>query len=108
MYWLDWSPARGSEQAGIRPGLIVSNDLGNRNSSVVIVVALTTRQPRRRYPFQVAVPASAGSGLQRDSIVMCDQLMTASRDRLLARIGALPLDVMAQVDAALRVALSLS
>ena len=107
MYWLDWSPARGTEQAGMRPGLIVSNDPGNRFSSVVIVVALTTRQPRRRYPFQVVVPTTSGSGLQRDSIVMCDQLMTASKDRLLARIGALPPDLMARVDDALRVALFL-
>ena len=108
LYWLDWIPARGSEQAGRRPGLVISNDTGNHFSSVVIVAAITSQQARRRYPFHVRVPSSSGSGLRRDSIVMCEQLMTASKDRLLGRIGVLPLHLMAEVDDALRIVLSLS
>lgn len=107
VYWLNWYPARGSEQAGRRPGLVVSPDIGNRAAATVIVAAVTTRTPRRRYPFQVTVPVSLGTGLARESTVMCEQLMTVSKDRLDGYIGALPPDLMARVDVALQVALGL-
>ena len=107
LYWLDWYPARGSEQAGRRPGLVVSNDLGNRFAAIVIVAALTSQTPRRLYPVHVRVPTTAQTGLARESTVMCEQLMTVSKDRLLRYIGALPADLMAQVDAALKVSLAL-
>jgi mRNA interferase MazF len=107
LYLLDWSPGRGTEQAGRRPGLIVSNDVGNRTSGIVIVAALTTRGLHRSYPFHVRVPRSAMTGLDRDSVVMCEQLMTASKSRLQHRIGSLSPDLMRAVDEALRISLGL-
>ena len=107
IYWLDWHPARGSEQAGRRPGLVVSPDVGNRAGSTVIVAALTTRIPSRPYRFQVRVLATPETGLRRDSTVMCEQVMTVSKDRLEQYIGTLPPDVMRRVDDALKVALGL-
>ena len=107
LYWLDWHPARGSEQAGRRPGLIVTANPINRRAPVVVVAALTSRVSQRPYHFHVRVPLSVATGLTRESTVLCEQLMTVSKDRLEAYIGALPPDVMAEVDAALAVALAL-
>lgn len=107
LYLLDWNPARGSEQAGRRPSLVVSNDTGNRFSPTVVVAAVTSRPPRRTYPVTVSVPTTAATGLDRDSIVLCAQLITISKERLQRHIGALPPDLMRQVDDALRAALGL-
>jgi mRNA interferase MazF len=104
---LDWDPARGSEQAGRRPGLVVSNDIGNRFGATVVVAAVTARPPRRAYPVTVRIPITAETGLNRESIVLCAQLITVSKDRLLRRVGALPPDLMRGVDDALRAALGL-
>ena len=108
LYWVDLDPARGSEQAGRRPGLIVSNDTGNRFAPVVIVAAVTTRTPRRDYPVNVRVPSPAGTGLAPGSTVLCSQLTTVAKDRLGRYVGSLPPDLMRQVDDALRVALDLA
>jgi mRNA interferase MazF len=104
---LDWHPARGSEQAGRRPSLVVSNDTANRVSPVVIVAAITARPPRRPYPVNVGVPTGLGTGLDRESTVLCSQLLTVSKDRLERYVGSLPPDVMRRVDDALAVALGL-
>ena len=108
LYWLDWNPARGSEQAGRRPALVVSMDPINRSSPVVIVAAVTGRVASRPYGFQVPVPLSIPTGLTMESTVLCQQLITVSKDRLGRQIGALPPDLMRQVDQALRVALGLT
>lgn len=107
LYVVDWNPARGSEQAGRRPALIVSNDLGNHAAPTVIVVAVTSRLTQRRFPFQVRVPLSAQTGLAGESLINCAQFITITKDRLERRIGALPNHLMLEVDAALRVALGL-
>ena len=108
LFVLDWRPGRGSEQAGKRPGLIVSNDLGNLVAPTVIVAAVTARVSNRRYPFQVRIPLTAQTGLVRDSTVNCSQLITVSKDRLERYIGALPPELLHQVDDALKVAFGLS
>lgn len=106
-YVLDWNPARGSEQADRRPGLVVSNDLGNRFGATVVVAAVTGRPPRRSYPVIVRVAISVETGLDREGIVLCAQLITISKDRLQRRIGALPADLMREVDDTVRAALGL-
>ena len=105
LYWVDWGPGRGSEQLGVRPALVVQNDVGNQHSPTTIVAAVTT-QARRTYPFQVAVTADE-SGLPRDSVVLLNQLQTVDRTRLRDRAGRLTAGRMAQVDQALRLSLSL-
>ncbi len=105
VYWVDWDPARGSEQSGTRPALIVQNNTGNQLSSTTIVVALTTRSMKRRYPFHVPVPAGT---LQKDGTIMCEQIMTIDQSRLVEkRIALLPDNVMDEVDEALRRSLGL-
>jgi mRNA interferase MazF len=115
VYWVDWEPARGSEPAGRRPGLVVSNDLANDHAPVVVLAAMTTRRPSRPFPFVVEVSA-AETGLARDSTINCLQLMTVDKRRLLgpterqpaAPAGRVPVRRMPDVDRALKAALALT
>ena len=107
LYWLDWTPARGSEQAGRRPALIVGSDAANHNSHypLTIVVAVSTVQ--RNILTHVTVEPSADNGLRERSAVKCEQLMTVSKDRMLTQIGRISATDMARVAAALKRALTL-
>lgn len=100
--WVDFSPGRGSEQAGTRPALVVQNDIGNRASATTIVAAITSRLPTADYPFLVRLPDGL---LPKPSVVKCDQLMTVAKRRLGKRLATVPPDVMARVDEALLVSL---
>ena len=99
IHYVDWSPGRGSEQGGVRPALVVQNDVGNRFSSATIVAAVST-QRGTAYPYQVKITAKE-SGLPHDSIVKCEQLQTVDRSRLGEQVGALGQGRMADVEAAL-------
>lgn len=113
IYWVEFSPVKGSEQGGRRPALVVQNDVGNNYSSTTIVVALTRTIPSRPYPFIVVVEPSE-SGLPARSAVNCSQVatiqQTGSTSRLrgprgsatVSAIGMLSESKMAEVDAALR------
>ena len=95
----------GHEQSGRRPLLVVQNDAGNAVSPTVIVAAITSRQPRRDYPFLVTLPAGT---LPRPSVVNCSQVRTLDKVRLSAEpIARLDAETMAAVDDALRVSLGL-
>ncbi len=106
IYYVDWSPGRGSEQTGTRPALIVQNDVGNRFSPTTVVAAVSTQQ-RRSYPFHVAISAEE-SGLPQNSVVKCEQLQTIDQTRLGRPLGSLTRDKMAEVDAALHRSLGLA
>ena len=106
IYYVDWSPSRGSEQAGIRPALIVQNDVGNQFSPTSIVAAVST-QERRPYPFQVSITAQE-IGLPRNSIVKCEQIQTIDQVRLGRLAGALSTEKMKEVDQALKRSLGLT
>jgi mRNA-degrading endonuclease toxin of MazEF toxin-antitoxin module len=87
---LDWSPGRGSEQEGFRPGVIIQCDEGNHapGARTTILVPLTTRG--RPYVFYVPVPKGAGTGLRADSWANCTQVFTVDKSRLRTRLGAVP------------------
>ena len=100
-------PTEGSEQAGIRPVIVVSRDAINLASSVVIVVPCTTyRTGRRVYPSQVLLTASEG-GLTNDSVALGEQVRALAKRRLLARRGMLSVAALRHVDRALLIALDL-
>jgi mRNA interferase MazF len=105
IWWLDWSPGRGSEQLGQRPALVIQNDLGNQFSPTTIVAAVTTRG-RREYPFIVAVSASE-SGLTQESFINLSQILTVDKSRLVRKSGQLHQRKMSQVESAIRVSLGL-
>jgi mRNA interferase MazF len=100
-------PVEGSEQAGVRPVVIVSRDAINAASPVVVVVPVTTlRQGRRVYPSQVVLAAGEG-GLTADSVALGEQVRAIATHRLATRRGALPRTTMVRLDHALRITLDL-
>ena len=107
VYFADLSPVVGSEQGGVRPVLVIQNDIGNQYSPTTIVAAISTKASPKAYPFQVLI-SSAESGLSEDSIVKCEQIMTVDSARLTERISKLPDVTMAKVDIAIYRSLGLN
>jgi mRNA interferase MazF len=107
---VDFEPVRGAEANKTRPAVIVSNDganaMADRLGRGVITVLPVTSNVQRIYGFQVLLPA-AESGLPRDSKVQAEQVRSVSVERVGRRVGAVPAHLMADVDAALRLHLSL-
>ena len=103
IYWVDWNPARGSEQAGRRPALIVQTDAANTNPRYpnTIVAAISTSG--RAIATHVPLTPSPQNGLPSPSFVKCEQLFTLSKSRLQARLGQLDPAELAQIDTALPV-----
>lgn len=107
LHWVQWEPGRGSEQQGRRPALIVQADPMNqsRNYTNTIVVAISTSL--RNVPTHVAVEPSEANGLPQRSSILCEQLLTISRERLDGLIGEVDADTLKQVNRALRRTLNL-
>lgn len=97
-------PVVGSEQGGIRPVLVIQNDVGNRYSPTVIVLAITGQVNKARLPTHVPVNCE-GTGLQKDSVILAEQIRTLDKRRLRERIGTLKPEVMDKVSAALKISL---
>lgn len=106
IYYADLSPVVGSEQGGIRPVLIVQNDVGNRYSPTVIAAAITSQKDKTRLPTHIQLQA-VGSGLAKDSIVLLEQIRTLDKRRLKERMGRLDEVSMNRVDQALQVSFGL-
>jgi mRNA interferase MazF len=104
--WLvNWNPARGSEQAGKRPALIIQNDIGNEKAPTTIVAAISSAV--RIYPMNVKVNPPEG-GLDRPSIIKTSQILTVAKQRLEKCLGRLSEARMDDVDRAVKLSLSLS
>ena len=97
-------PVVGSEQGGIRPVLVIQNDVGNRYSPTVIVLAVTGQVNKARLPTHVPVLAGE-NGLQKDSVILAEQIRTLDKRRLRERIGSIGPELMEQVSQALRISL---
>lgn len=106
IYRAELDPVLGSEQGGTRPVVIVQNNVGNKYSPTVIVLAMTSRTAKARLPTHIEV-ARGAAGLAQDSVVLAEQVRTLDKRRLTQRMGQLPAGIMAQVDRALRLSLSL-
>ena len=106
IYYADLSPVVGSEQGGIRPVLIVQNDVGNKYSPTVIAAAITSQQYKTNLPTHIKVDAD-GCGLQKDSIVLLEQMRTIDKTRLREKMGSLDQGSMNMVDKAISVSLGL-
>lgn len=94
IYYADLSPVVGSEQGGIRPVLIVQNDVGNRFSPTVIAAAITSQKYKTNLPTHIRVNAD-GCGLAKDSIVLLEQVRTLDKKRLKEKMGALGVRIWA-------------
>ena len=106
IFYADLSPVIGSEQGGVRPVLIVQNDIGNKYSPTVIAAAITSQTGKTRLPTHIEVLASAG--LAKDSVILLEQIRTIDKRRLKEKMGHLDEGVMAQVNEAISVSFGLS
>ncbi len=104
IYYADLSPVVGSEQGGIRPVLVLQNDIGNKYSPTVIAAATTSKLNKAKLPTHITLPSSL-SILPKDSVVLLEQIRTIDKSRLKEKIGELPPNVMEQVNNALLISL---
>ncbi|MCR8643622.1 type II toxin-antitoxin system PemK/MazF family toxin [Paenibacillus sp. N1-5-1-14] len=106
VFFADLSPVVGSEQGGIRPVLIIQNDIGNRFSPTVIIAAITAQIQKAKLPTHVEIDAEV-HGFDRDSVILLEQLRTIDKQRLTDKITHLDEDTMRKVDDGLQVSLGL-
>ncbi|MEG2378047.1 MAG: type II toxin-antitoxin system PemK/MazF family toxin [Clostridia bacterium] len=106
IYYADLSPVVGSEQGGIRPVLIVQNDVGNRHSPTVIAAAITSQINKARLPTHIELGARS-YGLSKDSVILLEQIRTIDKTRLKERMGKLDPRLMQRVDDAIAVSFGL-
>lgn len=107
IYKADLNPVVGSEQGGMRPVLIVQNDVGNKYSPTVIVVAITSRINKAKLPTHIEVSGQK-TGLDRDSVILCEQVRTIDKTRLREKIGMLDDRSMRQVNEAIAISFDLT
>lgn len=104
IYYADLSPVVGSEQGGLRPILIVQNDVGNKFSPTIIGAAITSQMTKAKLPTHIELPGEK-YGLQKDSVILLEQIRTLDKTRLKEKIGELPLALMTRVNEGLLVSL---
>ena len=111
IFYADLSPVIGSEQGGLRPVLIVQNDVGNRYSPTVIAAAITSKTGKTKLPTHIDVTHSADSlcepGLARDSVILLEQVRTIDKKRLREHVGHLDEKTMQRVNTAISVSFGL-
>jgi mRNA interferase MazF len=106
IFYADLSPVIGSEQGGVRPVLIVQNDIGNKYSPTVIAAAITSQVGKSRLPTHIDIHAT--SGLSKDSVVLLEQVRTLDKKRLKEKAGHLDDASMTRVNNAIAVSFGLS
>ena len=104
LYYADLSPVVGSEQGGVRPVLVVQNDVGYKYSPTVIAAAVTSKINKAKLPTHIELPSNM-YGLQKDSVILLEQIRTLDKRRLKERIGELNETTMSRVDNAILISL---
>lgn len=107
IYYADLSPVVGSEQGGLRPVLIVQNDVGNKFSPTVIAAAITSQMTKTKLPTHIDVYAE-NFGLSRDSVILLEQIRTIDKKRLREKMGHIDDDLMQKVNNAITISFGLS
>ena len=106
VYFSDLSPVVGSEQGGVRPVLVIQNDIGNRFSPTVIIAAITAQIQKAKLPTHVEIDAEK-YGFERDSVILLEQIRTIDKQRLTDKITQLDDEMMKKVVYALQISLGL-
>lgn len=107
IFYADLSPVIGSEQGGVRPVLVIQNDIGNKFSPTVIIAAITSQINKAKLPTHIEIGAS-DFGLARDSVILLEQIRTVDKKRLRDKIGKLDDGLMQQVNDALSVSFGIT
>jgi len=108
IWLLDWSPARGSEQAGFRPALVMQTDAANANPAYPNTIVLAVSTKGKPVPFHVALEPSKGNGLTTPSFVKCEQVLTVAKERLVKRLGSIQEEQLRQVSRAVTMVMALA
>ncbi|NLC11067.1 MAG: type II toxin-antitoxin system PemK/MazF family toxin [Firmicutes bacterium] len=106
IFYADLSPVIGSEQGGVRPVLIIQNNVGNKYSPTVIIAAITSQIAKAKLPTHVELKA-AGHGLEKDSVILLEQVRTIDKQRLQQKVTELDEIIMSKVDESLKISLGL-
>jgi mRNA interferase MazF len=106
VFFADLSPVVGSEQGGVRPVLVIQNDIGNRFSPTVIVAAITAQIQKAKLPTHVEIDAKT-YGFDRDSVILLEQIRTIDKQRLTDKITHLDDEMMDRVNESLQISLGL-
>lgn len=106
IYLVDLEPVRGSEQGGVRPCLVVQNNILNLNSPVTIVASITSRIKSKKFVTNVFIPGNS-VGLDNDSAVLLNQIKTIDKNRIIKKIGELDIEKIKEVDSAIKISLGL-
>lgn len=106
IYYADLSPVIGSEQGGMRPVLIVQNDVGNKFSPTVIAAAITSQRDKAQLPTHIQL-SSQSCGLSKDSVVLLEQVRTIDKKRLKEKMGRIEDNAMGEIDRALTISFGL-
>lgn len=107
LYWVDWSPGRGSEQSGRRPALVIQENPASSNPNYPLTIVAAVSTQGRNFASHIPVQPTAENGLLVPSYVKCEQIQTVGKERLLQRIGLLDSAIMMRVEAALQKVLAL-
>ncbi|HZJ99891.1 MAG TPA: type II toxin-antitoxin system PemK/MazF family toxin [Tissierellaceae bacterium] len=107
VYYADLSPVIGSEQGGVRPVLVIQNDIGNKYSPTVIIAAITSQINKAKLPTHVEITGQQ-YGLPKDSVILLEQIRTIDKKRLREKVGRFDEEMMKYVDDALIVSIGLS
>ena len=107
IYLVEFDPARGHEIRKTRPALVIQNDIGNRESQVTIVAAITSKLSQVPFPVDVRVPPTKANGLSVESAILLGQIRSVTRERLVKRLGTLDPGAMRKVDQAIKISLGL-
>jgi mRNA interferase MazF len=102
----DLEPVRGSEQGGIRPSLVIQNDISNKYSPIIIIAAITSRNFKKEYPTNIFLNKE-DSGLDKNSTIMLNQIRTIDKKRVIRKISFLNDFIMKKVDMAIKISLGI-
>ena len=105
IYYVDLSPVVGSEQGGVRPVVIIQNDVGNRFSPTIIIAAITSQIQKAKLPTHIEI--SKSYGLNKNSVILCEQIRTIDKSRLTDKVGHLDASKMQRVDQAIAISLGM-
>jgi len=107
IFYAELNPVVGSEQGGTRPVLVIQNDIGNQFSPTTIVAAITSQISKAKLPTHVEVKAKR-SGLERDSVILTEQIRTIDKSRLKEKVAVLDEEIMLKVNEAIEISLGLT
>ncbi|QJI52334.1 type II toxin-antitoxin system PemK/MazF family protein [Psychrobacillus phage Perkons] len=107
IYLADLSSGKGSEQGGVRPVVIIQNDIGNKFSPTIIIACITSKISKNRIPTHVFLSAEE-SGIMCDSVVLAEQLRTIDKSRLMKHVSTLDSNIMRQIDNTILISLGLT